>query len=366
MKKINFLVLVLFCCMFCVSVNAANSGDSVGSNLTEYSCSKFQDSNMLIDNDTYFGRCMKATCSGNRWKFSYYSTESVSCSNGNLNPYITVSKSGCDDYQNSSCTGTVVKYCTTLNYFDCNRTANGSKYVKPTKKVTKTTTVAPTTEAPTTAAPLDNNTYLSSLKVSSGSINFNKEVKEYSIEVESTISSINVEATAESGTSTVSGTGSVSLSDGVNTVTITVTAQDGSTANYVININRKEVLSKNAKLASLTVDGYDINFDPDTYNYSLKIKKESTLSIEATTEDSSAIYMVQGNENLKNNSMIKVVVTAPDGATTQEYTITVRKSGNGAVVIVILVLILAIGGGVAGFYFYTRKKNAGDKEYEYE
>lgn len=368
-RKVFLLGIVLSLCMG-LNVFAASSSASVGTDLTEYSCSSFQESNAYISGDTYFGRCMQATCNGRSWELRYYSTDSVSCSNGNVNPYKKTTKNGCSAYSNGkSCNSNAVKYCTTLTYFDCTRTANGAKYTTTKKTTNKTTikTTETTTEVTNTVPVKDSNTYLASLSISNGALQFNKDVREYTISVESTISSISVQAQPEASTSKVDVQGNTNLIAGANKITINVTAEDGSVGTYIINVNKKESLANNARLSSLTVSGYELNFDSNTYNYTLEIKKENSLTIEAVTEDSNAIYMIEGNNNLKDNSVIKVIVTAEDGKTMQEYSITVDKAGSGGVALtVIFVIILIIVLGAGGFYFYTKKKNSGETEYEYE
>lgn len=371
MKRVKLLIIVLMS-IFMIEVQAVSSDATVGDlGFNETACSAFQDDKMHITGDTYFGRCMKASCNGSKWQLTYYSTNSVSCSNGNLNPYVKITKSGCSKFQNNSCEGRTVRYCTTITYFDCERTSNGSKFTTTTKRTTtktttvKTTTATTTTSTTTTLPAKNNNTYLSSLTLSNGIISFNKDVKEYSIEVESTISFINVQAKPEAETSKVSVQGNSNLVEGTNKITITVTAEDGSVGKYVINVTKKELVSNNAKLASLTVEGYDINFKNDIYSYTIKTKKKS-LNIMAETEDQNAIYMVEGNDNLKNNSVVKVIVTAADGLTMQEYTLTIKNSSSAGLItgLFIVILIVVIGGGA--YYFYTRQKNGGEKEYEYE
>ena len=133
MKRVKVLI-VLLSVILSLNVYAVSSNESVGSDLNQYSCSAFQDENTHISGDTYFGRCMQAECNGSRWTLKYYSTNSVSCSNGNLNPYTKITKTGCSNYQGNSCSGSAVKYCTTITYFDCTRTSNGSKFTTTTKK----------------------------------------------------------------------------------------------------------------------------------------------------------------------------------------------------------------------------------------
>lgn len=314
---------------------------------------------------------MTAECNGSKWVLKYYSTDSVSCSNGNLNPYTKITETGCSKYQGNSCSGNAYKYCTTMTYFDCERTSNGSKYTTTTKKpVTTKPKTTTTTTQPTTVVtePIKNsNTYLSDITLSTGSISFNKDTKEYSIEVGSNISFITVNATPEESTSNVSVSGNANLVVGENTITIIVTAEDGSTDTYLIKVNKAEVLSNNAKLASITINGEIINnFSSTVYNYSYKTK-DSSIKVEAETEDANAIYMVSGADSIKKGSVVKVTVTAADGKTMQEYSIniTVPSSSAGVITIIFVIIILiVVGGGI--FYFYTKKQNGGDKEYEYE
>lgn len=70
---------------------------------------------------------------------------------------------------------------------------------------------------------------------------FKKDVLEYTLELENGIESINVSAVKEDSTASIEGTGTISLSEGVNPVKIVVTAQNGSTKTYTINVTVKEL-----------------------------------------------------------------------------------------------------------------------------
>ena len=89
----------------------------------------------------------------------------------------------------------------------------------------------------------------------------------------------------------------------------------------VKNIN-KEV---NNKLKSLEISNYQINFDPETTIYNLTIENESSLDIIPNVQDSTSSVVVNGNENLKDGSVIKLIVTAVDGST-KEYIINISKN----------------------------------------
>ena len=64
---------------------------------------------------------------------------------------------------------------------------------------------------------------------------------EYSIEVENDVSKINITATTNASTSAITGIGEKELVVGDNKITLTVTAENGSTKDYVINVNKKDI-----------------------------------------------------------------------------------------------------------------------------
>ena len=118
------------------------------------------------------------------------------------------------------------------------------------------------TAATTTAAPvLDGNTSLSSLDVYPGGISFSSDVHSYSFEVPQDTDSLQVSASAASGTSSVSVSGT-SLSMGANTVVITVTAENGATSEYVLNVTRGGETTTEATTTETTTEA--ISTEPET------------------------------------------------------------------------------------------------------
>lgn len=172
------------------------------------------------------------------------------------------------------------------------------------------------------------NNYLKSLNVSSGDFKFNKKTLNYSFSVQNEITSLNVIATAEDSKSTVSGAKTYNLKEGLNKINITVTAENKQTRTYTLQVTRivknisKEV---NNKLGSLEITNYQINFDPETTIYNLTIENEKSLDIVPKVQDSTSSVVINGNENLKDGSVIKLVVTAVDGST-KEYIINISKN----------------------------------------
>ncbi len=83
------------------------------------------------------------------------------------------------------------------------------------------------------------NADLASLKLSQGTLTpeFQADVTEYSVTLEKNVTSVKVEATPADENATVSGTGDVSLEPGENTLTVNVSAEDGTTKQYVIKVS---------------------------------------------------------------------------------------------------------------------------------
>lgn len=172
------------------------------------------------------------------------------------------------------------------------------------------------------------NNYLKSLNVSSGDFEFNKKTQNYSFTVQNEVTSIKVFAVAEDEKSKVSGAQTYNLKEGLNKINIVVTAENKQTRTYTLQVTRivkninKEV---NNKLKSLEISNYQINFDPETTIYNLTIENESSLDIIPKVQDSTSSVVVNGNENLKDGSVIKLIVTAVDGST-KEYIINISKN----------------------------------------
>ncbi|SHO50601.1 SH3 domain-containing protein [Anaerocolumna xylanovorans] len=100
----------------------------------------------------------------------------------------------------------------------------------------------PATNCPIPAKAYNPNNWLKSLSIDgytlSPTFDLTKD-QQYSLIVPNKVASINVSAAAVSTAATVQGTGSILLNEGMNMVTVTVTAQNGNIRNYVINVYRE-------------------------------------------------------------------------------------------------------------------------------
>ena len=84
---------------------------------------------------------------------------------------------------------------------------------------------------------------------------FSMDTTEYSLIVDAGQTSVNVNANTIDSHATASGTGNIALNTGLNTLTITVKAQNGSERNYTINITRKEGASGDGGTSTVQTGG---------------------------------------------------------------------------------------------------------------
>ena len=154
------------------------------------------------------------------------------------------------------------------------------------------------------------------------------------------------------------------LKEGDNTINIIVTASNGMKSNYVVNIIRDKLISTNSKLKKITIDNHNISFDSDVLKYKVKLSEdEDKLNIKVETLNEKATYLITGNKDLKDKSVIKVKVTAEDNKTITTYIIEIEKESSKAKIgllpiIIIIILILA----VIIFVLRKNKKNKTNNE----
>ena len=144
-----------------------------------------------------------------------------------------------------------------------------------------------------------------------------------------------VYAQAADSRATISGTGTVTLEEGENTINVTVTAEDGTTKTYTINITREtsEVVEENIQengLAKLVIQNVEMTpeFKTNIYEYTAKyIGEKTSLPIEVEATDETYQIEIVGNEELKEGeNIITILVSESNGNNVATYQITVEKS----------------------------------------
>ena len=154
---------------------------------------------------------------------------------------------------------------------------------------------------------------------------FNSNTNEYSLSVPEGTEEILIEAETKEN-AIINGIGNVKLVGGENIVNILVTAENGSTNNYKLVINRPK--SSNAYLTSIEPStGVLIpDFTYENTDYEMHFDSSVTmLSFDVTTEDKNArVTGINNKEILDGTSKRQIVVTAEDGAE-RIYNITLIK-----------------------------------------
>lgn len=206
----------------------------------------------------------------------------------------------------------------------------------------------------------DTNTSLSSISLSSGSINFSPDVLEYETKVLYEINKISVFAIPEKETSTVKVTGADSLKVGENIISVTVKSQKGTERKYKIKVNRLkqgEDIGDNANIKNIVISGYNLNFDYNKLTYSLLVKKENSLKISVEMYDPNATYQISGNNDLKDGSVIEISTKSYDGTASKVYTIDITKPKYTIYYVIAISLLVMTIALPALFYFkYVKPK----------
>ena len=147
-----------------------------------------------------------------------------------------------------------------------------------------------------TNANLSSNNNLSSLTIEGVKLlpEFSKSTLEYSAEVDNTVEKITIAATADDSGATISGLGEQELQEGINTFTIVVTAPNGATKTYTINISKAE---KDPIIIKIGKDSYTV------------LRKIEGLTIPDDFEETSVKINDENVQGLKSSNS-KVILVA--------------------------------------------------------
>ena len=88
--------------------------------------------------------------------------------------------------------------------------------------------------------PKSGNSYLNSINLSAGEIDFKKDVLTYDVVVDYNTTNINIDAQSEDENALINGIGNYSLIIGNNVIEITVKAEDNTERTYTLNVYREE------------------------------------------------------------------------------------------------------------------------------
>lgn len=186
------------------------------------------------------------------------------------------------------------------------------------------------------------NNNLKSITLSDGQITFDEKITEYTVNVPFEVEKMNVKAEAANSKSKVEVNGTEEIVVGENIFTIKVTAENGAVKEYKIKVIRDEkvIITNSNKIKNIIVEGHELVFDPETYNYTIKTK-DSMLNIKVELNDEESTYKINGNENLKDGSIISITVTDKDG-NNSIYKISIEEENNFDLTIILLFISLGL------------------------
>ncbi len=177
------------------------------------------------------------------------------------------------------------------------------------------------------------NKNLSSLEVVGYELSpyFNKNNLTYTVIIPEDVTSIEINAEPEAEGAIVRISGNTRLTRQENTVTVRVTAKDGTSRAYSITVLKASEV--NLKLDSLQIEGLELNpvFDEDTFYYtsSLVDTELTSLNVNAVANGETANVEVIGADNLVDGeNLINIIVSNDDETTIYQVNVDVDMLGE--------------------------------------
>ena len=175
------------------------------------------------------------------------------------------------------------------------------------------------------------------LKSITGISNFRSDVTEYNVEIPTKESSYTAEAFANDSKATIKYNPSskrVLLDYGeTKKITITVTAENTTKKDYVINVTRRDDRDTNNLLQSLTVSGATINFEPNTNSYKVMVdNKYESVIINAIAQSPTSVVSGIGAKPLREGSNTFAISVKSESGSEKVYSLVViRKDSEGKI-----------------------------------
>lgn len=208
-------------------------------------------------------------------------------------------------------------------------------------------------------------TSLKSLKISNVSLDFESGVFDYEIKVLKNVDVLEIDAVPNDSKAEVEIDQPKKLEIGENLVKITVN-NDGNSKTYQIKVNKLDEEDQSlANLKSLEIEGYELNFKENIYEYDLKIGDVNFLKINALPKIEDAIVEITGNLDLVDGSIIKIKVIY-DSENYNVYKINIIKDEvlekeNNFLMYLIIICSIVIVIAVVVIIIIIKKKNKNNK-----
>ena len=198
-----------------------------------------------------------------------------------------------------------------------------------TKKITTNKKETAKKETKQEEVKKSNNANLSSLEVKDFSLTpeFDKDTTKYYLSVNQDIDLLEVNAEVEDSKAKIEILGNENIDFGISSISVKVTAEDGTNKEYSIKVNKQDtalglsslIISSESQIFELSPD-----FNRNTLSYALTTENVSKLDIDALANYEDAIIEITGNSGLKNGkNTITINVKKDDEIKT--YLITVNN-----------------------------------------
>lgn len=136
------------------------------------------------------------------------------------------------------------------------------------------------------------------------------------------------------------------LSLGETTITI---ANEDKTLTATILV---KVVNKPKEKLNITIEGHNLNFDPNVTNYTLTIGNENTLTIKTNVSEDKV--NIKGNKNLKNGSIVTITVDDEEKVT---YIINIKQKQNYTIYFIAIISVLLLLNLIRILLKNKKKKN---------
>lgn len=232
-KAVKYLSLII--CTFIISINYVKAA-SYDVTVTSKTVTVGNSVTLTIKGNDLAGRF---DLSSSNSSVASLSNNSLFIDNNSASITITAKSVG---------TTTITIIPTDVTAYD-NNTITGNKTItitvkdKPTSNPSTGGNNSGTTTNTTPTKKKSTNNYLSSLTIEGYTLDkeFKKDETEYSIMVENDVNKIKINAQLDDSSAKVTGIGEVEVKEGINKLEIKVTAENGSTRIYTLNVTVKEL-----------------------------------------------------------------------------------------------------------------------------
>ncbi|MGN1327028.1 MAG: cadherin-like beta sandwich domain-containing protein [Clostridia bacterium] len=195
-----------------------------------------------------------------------------------------------------------------------------------------------------TAKAASSDTTLKSLSIEpsgTGLVQDEENNKVYRVKVDNNITSVIVKAETNNANATVSVSGNTSLVVGTNKVTVKVTAEDGTSENYIIYVRRADTPISGETIVPNVQDNneQELNINGDEKEDNENQNEEENIANEITNENidniiSSNLENIEENTQVINNNS-----TNSENASANSNS---KKALISIIVVIILIVIIAI------------------------